>query len=65
MDFGIQAYDIKHNQHKVNVLLTNTARSFNNTLYTLSVGNYFEMDDESRQALRSLKERIEDVLTNY
>lgn len=65
MDFGISYYDIKHDQHKVNVCLTNAARSFNNTLYILSAGNHCEIDDESRHSLKALKDRIEDILTNY
>ena len=60
----IECYDIKNNPNKVNVTLTNNANYFNNDLYILSCGNHFNFDDYTIGALKSLKERIEQVLDN-
>lgn len=55
----IQFYDIKNNPNKVNVILTNNARKFANEIYILVQGNHFNIDDETKWALRKLAKDIE------
>lgn len=60
----INIYDIKHNSLKVNCIVTDNAHHFLNDLYILIEGNHFELDSETRKALKSLMEKIKKVLDN-
>ena len=55
-------YDIRHNPPKVQCIVTDNAHHFYNDLYILADGNHFELDTDTRNALNSLKLRIENIL---
>ena len=58
----IQLYDIKNNPNKVNIILTDNCREFSNTIYILAQGNHFNFDEETKWALKSLVNNIENYV---
>lgn len=58
----IQLYDIKNNPNKVNIILTDNCKKFSNTIYILAQGNHFNFDKETKQALKSLVNNIENYI---
>jgi hypothetical protein len=58
----IKIYDIKNNPKEVNNILTDNTNYFYNDLFVLLHGNHFNFDKCTIKALKSLKEKIEEVL---
>lgn len=58
----IEGWDIANNPEKVLIIITDNANHLNNDLYILSEGKYFSFDENSLDALKSLRDRIEKII---
>ena len=54
----MELYDIKNNPLKIQCEITDRAKELENDLYILIDGNHFDLDFETRNALRSLWSQI-------